>query len=99
MVFKYSSSMGYADITKEETIAFFSASVTSAASVTIATSPIAGRRWNIRFTKKVSVLIENESYLKNFVQALFDALPEDQINGGTLVVGGDGRYYNRQALQ
>lgn len=79
---------------------FSSASVTSAASVTIATSPIAGQKMGTSgLRKKVSVLIENESYLKNFVQALFDALPEDQINGGTLVVGGDGRYYNRQALQ
>ena len=49
--------------------------------------------------KKVSVLLADEMYLKNFVQAIFDALPKEKVLGGTLVVGGDGRYYNRQALQ
>jgi phosphoglucomutase len=36
-------------------------------------------------------------YLENFVQALFDVLPD--ATGLTLVVGGDGRYYNRVAVQ
>jgi len=36
-------------------------------------------------------------YLENFVQALFDVLPS--ASGLTLVLGGDGRYFNRTALQ
>ena len=32
-------------------------------------------------------------------QALFDSLPEDQKQGATIVVSGDGRYYNREAIQ
>ena len=36
-------------------------------------------------------------YLENFVQAIFDNRPD--LEGGTLVVGGDGRYYNREAIQ
>lgn len=36
-------------------------------------------------------------YLHNFVQAIFNAVPE--LRGGSLVLGGDGRYYNREAIQ
>lgn len=46
--------------------------------------------------KKVSVF-EQDHYLENFVQSIFDSVPE--LRGGTLVVGGDGRYYNDVAIQ
>ncbi|AEI36745.1 alpha-D-glucose phosphate-specific phosphoglucomutase [Francisella salina] len=36
-------------------------------------------------------------YLENFVQSIFNSL--DDIGGKTLVVGGDGRYYNDVAVQ
>ena len=35
-------------------------------------------------------------YLENFVQAIFDTQPA--LTGGTLVVGGDGRFHNHQAI-
>jgi phosphoglucomutase len=46
--------------------------------------------------KKVSVF-KQAHYLENFVQSIFDVLKD--IRGKTIVVGGDGRYYNREALQ
>jgi len=46
--------------------------------------------------KKVSVF-QQDHYLENFVQAIFDSLAGYQ--GQSLVVGGDGRFYNREAIQ
>ncbi len=47
--------------------------------------------------KKTRVFLEQPNYLENFVQSIFDCLPDHA--GKTLVLGGDGRYFNRQALQ
>ncbi len=46
--------------------------------------------------KKVKVF-QQPHYLECFVQAIFDALPERGT--GCVLVGGDGRYYNRTAIQ
>ena len=46
--------------------------------------------------KKVPVF-QQAHYLENFVQSIFDSIAAPK--GATLVVGGDGRYYNRQAIQ
>ncbi|MDH5570302.1 MAG: alpha-D-glucose phosphate-specific phosphoglucomutase [Gammaproteobacteria bacterium] len=46
--------------------------------------------------KKVPVF-QQPHYLENFVQSVFQVA--DNIKGHTLVLGGDGRYYNKQAIQ
>ncbi len=46
--------------------------------------------------KKVSVF-QAPHYLENFVQSIFDII--GAVPGSTLVLGGDGRYYNREAIQ
>ncbi|MDP2806472.1 MAG: alpha-D-glucose phosphate-specific phosphoglucomutase [Gallionellaceae bacterium] len=46
--------------------------------------------------KKVPVF-QQANYLENFVQSIFDSI--EAPKGATLVVGGDGRYYNREAIQ
>jgi phosphoglucomutase len=40
---------------------------------------------------------QQQGYLENFVQSVFDTIGD--VPGKTLVLGGDGRYFNREALQ
>jgi len=46
--------------------------------------------------KKVRIF-QQPHYLENFVQSTFDSIGD--FSGQTLVVGGDGRFYNRHAIQ
>lgn len=46
--------------------------------------------------KKVAVF-QQPHYLENYLQTIFDCVPE--LKGNTLVIGGDGRYHNRDAIQ
>ena len=63
----------------------------------INTAPIAGQQPGTSgLRKKVGVFSEPQ-YLENFVQSVFDTLGD--CHGQTLVLGGDGRYYNRTAIQ
>ena len=64
---------------------------------TIETSPIVGQKPGTSGLRKKTKVFMEPGYLENFVQSIFDAI--GGARGKVFVVGGDGRYYNRQAIQ
>jgi phosphoglucomutase len=67
---------------------------------TVITTPIAGMKPGTSGLRKKVTEFASGHYLANFVQSVFDAVrPDAGFAGLTLVVGGDGRYYNLQAIQ
>lgn len=67
----------------------------------IKTAPIDGQKPGTSGLRKKTQIFANGYYLHNFVQSTFTALiaTGSDIKHETLVIGGDGRYYNDKAIQ
>lgn len=63
----------------------------------IETTPYEDQRPGTSGLRKRVAAFAQPRYLENFVQSVLDVLPER--DGATLVLGGDGRYYNDRAIQ
>ena len=66
-----------------------------------ATQPFLDQKPGTSGLRKKTRVFQQGFYLHNFVQATLTALKEDGIDlsSGSLLVGGDGRYHNDEAVQ
>ena len=64
---------------------------------TVATTPIEGQKPGTSGLRAQTRVFMQPGYLENFVQSIFDGV--GGIGGKTLTVGGDGRYFNKAAIQ
>ena len=64
---------------------------------TIPTTPFEGQKPGTSGLRKKVTVFQQAHYAENFIQAIFDGL--EGFNGKTLVIGGDGRYFNREVIQ
>src|SRR3984885_5124640 len=70
--------------------------------LSVPVTPFPGQRPGMSGLRKKVAVFREPGYIEAFVQSLFDALPEAAgggVAGQTLVLGGDGRFYNDVAIQ
>ena len=65
----------------------------------VPTTPIDGQKTGTSGLRKKAAVFSEGNYLANWVQSLFLALPQEEVDGSAMVLGGDGRWFNKEASQ
>lgn len=65
--------------------------------ITVPTTPFAEQKPGTSGLRKKVAVMARPHYVENFLQAIFNSVSD--TGSGLLVVGGDGRYYNREVIR
>lgn len=63
----------------------------------VETTPYTDQKMGTAGLRRKSKVAMQENYVENFVQSIFDAI--GGVKGQTFILGGDGRFYNKIAIQ
>lgn len=85
----------FATATSEETMP--ATTTTTVSSQMVNTRVYDGQKPGTSGLRKAVKVFQQDHYTENFVQAILQAL-DDRLLGCTLVVGGDGRFYGKEAV-
>jgi len=91
------SAAQYANIYRRLAKARAPSQVSTAMIKTVQTTPFAGQKPGTSGLRKKVPVFQQPNYAENFIQSIFDALADK--DGKTLVVGGDGRFHNREVAE
>ena len=67
------------------------------ATIRIPTTPFSDQRPGTSGLRKKVTVFQQPRYVENFIQAIFETV--ENRNGSTLVIGGDGRFFNESVVQ
>lgn len=67
---------------------------------TVKTKPYADQKPGTSgLRKRVTVFQQNQHYAENFIQSTVSVIPQQERQAAALVVGGDGRFFMKDAIQ
>ena len=65
----------------------------------VETKPYTDQKMGTSGLRKKVKIYQQQNYIENFVQSVFNSYKPEDYKGKSLIIGGDGRFYNDVAIQ